>query len=285
MRFFLVYCLFIGLTISCKNNSSKPGSADTAKKVSGNNTITADSVDYGNEPDCYTNFFTTSVPIDTNNIIIINDEGREQKLPDFINEQELVKEYTNITFKDVDKDAVEELWIRNFTMGAHCCDEWYVFLKQPGGKFRQTAKLSGGNVCVKDSLFSFTFDEAFGYFMSCFACGFNDSAKGFVMMRDIALRFNKGRFEVVPYPKNQEAQLIKNMQILKQEGVGEIENNMDNSVRKEFAMNLAVYYYNHGKNINATKKLFDTYYTFSDAKRVWKEFLDHLKDAKEFSGV
>lgn len=259
--------------------------ADTTKKVANSNPGADTTIADEGSADCYSLFFNTS-RIDSNNVIIISNEGKQLTLPEFIEAEEFEKEYTSIAFKDLDKDSTEELWIRNFTMGAHCCDEWYVFLKQADGKFKYATKLKAGNTCVKDSIFTFTFDEPFGYFMSCYACGFDDSARGFVMMREISLRFNKGAFEVIPYSPGDEEQLMKNLEILKQEGVVKIdEDGIDNGVRKEFAMNFAVYYFNHGRDLDATKKLFDQYYVFKDARKVWKEIASYLKDTKKYNGI
>ena len=51
----------------------------------------------------------------------------------------------------------------------------------------------------------------------------------------------------------------------------------DNGLRKEFAMNLAVYHYSFGRNLVVTQKLFNKYYKFPDAKKVWAEFVKHLQ--------
>jgi hypothetical protein len=56
---------------------------------------------------------------------------------------------------------------------------------------------------------------------------------------------------------------------------------MDNGWRKEFAMNLAVWHYNHGKDWDGTKKLFDQYYVFEDADKVWNEFYHTLKESEK----
>jgi hypothetical protein len=42
-------------------------------------------------------------------------------------------------------------------------------------------------------------------------------------------------------------------------------------------MNIAVWHYNHGENWTLTKELFDKYYKFKDAARVWKEFRNTLQ--------
>ena len=51
----------------------------------------------------------------------------------------------------------------------------------------------------------------------------------------------------------------------------------DNGLRKEFAINLAVYYYSFGRNMPATQALFNKYYKFPDAKKVWASFTETIK--------
>ncbi len=51
---------------------------------------------------------------------------------------------------------------------------------------------------------------------------------------------------------------------------------MDEGFRKEVAMNLAVFYYSFGKNMAETQKLFNKYYKYPDAKKVWTAFSKSL---------
>jgi len=51
---------------------------------------------------------------------------------------------------------------------------------------------------------------------------------------------------------------------------------MDDGLRKEVAMNLAVFYYSFGRNLSETQKLFDKYYRYPDAKKVWAAFTKSL---------
>src|SRR5688572_11682747 len=109
----LFYC--IAVLTCCKNNSSTENSKDTARRVASNqppadSTATASEEE---EADCYSRFFEPATAIDSNNIVVTTSEGKTYKLPKFIDEQGLERQYTNISFKDLDKDATQELWIRN----------------------------------------------------------------------------------------------------------------------------------------------------------------------------
>ncbi len=236
------------------------------------------------EADCYTQFFLQTNPFDTAKIAVIDAQGKLFTLKEFIQEQSLDTTFLSIAIKDADNNGVPELWLRNFSGGAHCCDEWYIFPQQANGKFRQTASLIAGDVCVADSIFTFSFGESLGYFKSCFACGYDDTTNGFKMIRHINLRYKQGRFEVIPFLSEAEKQLLKNLQILNEEGKRA---DMDKArdIKKEFAMNLAVYYYNQRRNIRLTKELFDVYYPFNDGRMVWKEFMEYLQNIAEFNGL
>jgi hypothetical protein len=54
---------------------------------------------------------------------------------------------------------------------------------------------------------------------------------------------------------------------------------MDSGWRKELAINLAIWHFNHNRNWKKTKKLFDNYYNFKDAPKVWTEFHRTMKEA------
>ena len=52
---------------------------------------------------------------------------------------------------------------------------------------------------------------------------------------------------------------------------------MDEGLRKEFAMNLVVFYYSFGRNLKTTKDLFIKYYHHPDAAKVWAAFAKNLQ--------
>jgi hypothetical protein len=49
------------------------------------------------------------------------------------------------------------------------------------------------------------------------------------------------------------------------------------------AINLAVFYYTFGKNITGTHKLFNKYYKYPNAKKVWAAFTKSLLNIKKDS--
>jgi hypothetical protein len=137
-------------------------------------------------------------------------------------------------------------------------------------------------VCIdpQTNIFSFSFTESLGYFFSCYSCVYRDSTDQYRLIREIELRFHNGQFVVVPYNADIEKQLQTNLALLKEHGYVELDAGlMDNGWRKEYAMNLAVWHFNHGKNWDATKKLFNQYYTFKDADKIWREFYNVINEA------
>jgi hypothetical protein len=61
-------------------------------------------------------------------ITIVLPHKKEQTLSSFIKADYIAKEEVK-ALVDVDKDSTKELVIHNFTGGAYCCDELYIFLK------------------------------------------------------------------------------------------------------------------------------------------------------------
>ncbi len=90
---------------------------------------------------------------------------------------------------------------------------------------------------------------------------------------------------MIPAPVDRElrSQINDNLGKLGEQPYEKLEDEIaqDNGLRKEFAMNLAVFYYSFGKNIIETQKLFNKYYKFPDAKKVWTAFLKQLQHMKK----
>jgi hypothetical protein len=277
---FFFFLLLSQLISFCNNNQSKQAAqlADTVETPAapGIDTASADD-DY---QDCNYRFFSF-VPksADTTDMRLKLSNGHEVDWQQFQND-ELMSSQVRWGTTNLNNDTVTELLVLNYTGGAHCCDEVYVFEKQPG-YYVQKAKLFGGFICIDpaSNLFTFSFNEALGYFFACYACGFADSTGRFEVIREIELRYDNGRFVVVPYLPDTEKQLFQNLELLAAHKYEHMEEGlMDSGWRKEFAMNIAVWHYNHGKNWTATKALFDKYYEFKDAARVWKELRNTLQE-------
>jgi len=254
----------------------------------------------GNEMDCIDRFFSSCKPIgksDRTKLILKNKKtvSLKQFIKDFNPDAmrgniEMSAIYEHAGFKDLDSSGSPELVIYNFTGGAHCCDEFYFFKNTAPGIFQFTAKMYAGDVCpTQKNEFEYGFSQMFGYFFTCFACSIweDSTVTGLQYSGSIKLRYKMGRLEVVPGRADDLARIKTNLGILKKQPYVKMEDDydQDNGLRKEFAYNLAAYYYSFGKSRAETRKLFDAYYHFPDAAKVWKEFvqtLDAVKEANDF---
>lgn len=185
------------------------------------------------------------------------------------------------TLKDIDGDGKKELILYSFTGGAHCCAEFYFFNNSAPGKYRFSAKLSGGNTCITKDTFDFSFTEYYGYFFTCYACAFpgEEEQNGYTYPGGVSLIYRYGKFQVVPGDDELKKRINHNLSViskLKWDG-GAGGERFDDGRRKEVAMNLATYYFSFGKNLVDTKALFTKYYKFKDATKVWTEFSTTLK--------
>lgn len=274
------FSLLLGQLISfCGNNQTVKSAspADTTKAAGTNAENTDDTSAY---LDCNERFFSIASNLsDTTGLKLKLKNNHEVGWGQFVND-ELMSNQVRWAVKNFDNDVTDELVVSNFTGGAHCCDEIYVFEKE-GNHYLQRAKLFGGFICIDaaSNVVTFSFNEALAYFFACYACGFADSSGQFKTIREIELKYDNGRFVVMPYHPDTEKQLMQNLALLSKHKYEDMEEGlMDSGWRKEFAMNLAVWHYNHNKNWTATKALFDRYYTFKDAGRVWKEFRHTLEE-------
>jgi len=191
---------------------------------------------------------------------------------------------------DLDKDGKKELVVMNNTGGAHCCDEFYFFKNIGPNKYQYAAKTFAGDVCVSDSnVFSYSFYQQLGYFFTCFACEYSDTSDTApIQMSGMLFKYQKGK--LVVFPGDQELRSIINDNLGKfgeqpYKKIESTELGQDDGLRKEVAFNLAVYYYSFGKNIVETQKLFNKYYKFPDAAKVWAEFKKQLQYIQKASDL
>lgn len=232
--------------------------------------------------DCFTNFFkrTTKLP-SVNKTLLITKAGKTVSMNSFIKTEPGAD--TQYGLIDLDKDGKNELVIYDFSGGAHCCDEFYFFKNIAPNKYQYAAKTFGGNVCVTDdNEFIFDFNEHFGYFFTCYACDFKEKDVAANPVHNIFLKYNKGKLSVVPGDNELKSRINDYLAILSEEPYEKLNNefDQDNGLRKEFAFHFAVFYYSFGRNMTETKILFDKYYKFPDAKKVWAEFVRLLSNVK-----
>lgn len=193
--------------------------------------------------------------------------------------------YTDYALADLDNDGKKELIVSNYTGGAHCCDEIYIFKNIAANKYQHAVKLFAGNTVITGKKeFAYNFYEQFGYFFTCYACAYTDTTdEAPIELHNIVLKYNKGKMVVVPGDKELRSTIMDNLGKLSELPYEKLESDIaqDNGLRKEFALNLAVFYYSFGRNMVETQKLFIKYYKFSDAKKVWTAFVKQLQYMKK----
>jgi hypothetical protein len=232
------------------------------------------------ETDPTTSFFQSGekvkLPAKT---ILITKAKKTITLAAFLKNEDMM--YSDNVLADLDNDGKNELLISNFTGGAHCCDEIYIFKNIGLNKYQQAAKLFAGNTAIsKDKLFTYNFYEQFGYFFTCFACGYSDTSDAApVEIESITLKYARGKLNIIPGDKELRSTINDNLAKLGELPYEKLDDDLtqDNGLRKAFAMNLAVFHYSFGKNLVETQKLFNKYYKFPDAKKVWAAFVKELQ--------
>lgn len=195
-----------------------------------------------------------------------------------------LSDYADHVLADLDNDGKKELLLYDFTGGAHCCDEVYIFKNTAPGKYQHVAKLFAGNTIISsEKQFVFNFYEHFGYFFTCFACAYTDTTdEAPLEVRSIQLKYVQGRLSVVKGDQELRSTINDNLGKLGEQPYELLEDEIsfDNGLRKEVALNLAVFYYSFGKSLPATKQLFDKYYKFPDARKVWTSFVKNLQEVR-----
>ena len=193
--------------------------------------------------------------------------------------------YADHVLADLDKDGKKELLISNYTGGAHCCDEIYIFKNIAPNRYQHVVKFNAGNTSVnRNNEFGFNFYQHFGYFFTCYACAYTDTTdEAPIELHNILVKYNKGKVVVVPGGKELRNAIIDNLGKLGEQPYEKLESDIDqdNGLRKEFAINLAVFYYSFGRNLTETQKLFNKYYKYPDAKKIWAAFVKQLQSIRK----
>jgi hypothetical protein len=239
--------------------------------------------------DCFETFFDSANQQHLDQQQIIQSDGKAIALKDFVKlnyDDSVSKTWYNL--KDVDQNGESELWLRGYTGGAHCCDEWKVYEPQANHQYKLAAQLTAGEVCIQKNTFIYSFNQVLGYFRSCFACGYDDSTSGFIPIREMKLKYVNQQFLVMSLSIKEQNQLLQNLAILKRNMPLVKENEEETivgSMQKEFAMNIAVHYYTHKKDWISCEALIKQYYSMPDAKnftKELKELLDEISKENSF---
>lgn len=280
MRCFLAALLL--LFVACKDKHSKTVTTDKPVVTDTVPKVPIDSVDMY-ETDCYDSFFASGEKLKDTAAITVSPAGYPtMKLKKYITDV-LMEGYVNICFKDMDNDGKKEMVIFNYTGGMHCCDEFYVYEETAPGKYVQKVKLFAGTTCVNtNNEFTFSVYELLGYFYTCYACLYVDSAKGLIDPLPVVYKYQKGKLVLAGDTAAINQSALKNLELLKQVKMNPLKEDWDDSgVRKMYALNFATWHLTHGNNYTITKALFDQYYTAKDKNKVWKELKESLEVMEE----
>ncbi|MCX6319361.1 MAG: hypothetical protein NTW29_18940 [Bacteroidetes bacterium] len=190
---------------------------------------------------------------------------------------------------DLDNDGKKELVVNNFTGGAHCCDELLIYKNAGANKYQEAVRLYAGNVIITpDYEFSYSLHEHFGYFFTCYACSYSDTSDEAPLdVSRLSLLYKNGKMSVVQTDTEFKSIINDNLGKLSEQPYQKPGDDpiVDDGLRKEFALNLAAYYFTYGKNLAATQQLFNKYYKYPDAKKVWTAFsriLTAIRSANTF---
>jgi hypothetical protein len=86
--------------------------------------------------ECTVGFFSRAKKITAlNNNFVVNKAGKTMSLANFF-KQDQMDPFAENGLYDLDNDGKEELVISNFTGGAHCCDQLYIFKNIGPGKYQ-----------------------------------------------------------------------------------------------------------------------------------------------------
>lgn len=255
-----------------------------------NDTISDTSIDE-DQTDCYDKFFENSAKVkNPAHTLLVLKNKKTISLKSFFkydNADTMMGAPPQDGLADLDNDGKNELVLYDYTGGAHCCDEFYIFKNIAPNKYQYVAKTFAGDVCITDKKeFLYSFYQQYGYFFTCFACEYTDSSDTAPKpVNSITLKYSKGKLVVEPGDQELKNTINDNLGKLQKQPYQQLgdESDQDDGLRKEFALNLIVYYYSFGRNIVQTKALFDKYYKFPDAKTVWTEFVAILNGIKKDS--
>ncbi len=271
----LYFLAWVFMNAGCNNNPDRQGMV-----INDSLQLKKDAEDFAYRQ-CYENFFSGLPGFkDSTSVNLEMKDGRKLLITEFFRE-EFLEPISQYGKKDLDDDGIMELVIYNYTGGAHCCDEFFIFRQKNPADFAFQAHIIG-RACIDadNNTFTFSFRETLGYFFSCYACAFADSTQEITPMHEIRLKYVNGNLVVVKYTPAIEQQNLVNLAILQKHGYEAVEGIMDSGWRKEFAINFAVWHYNHGKDWPSTRELFRKYYTYKDSVVVWNEFHITLKEAE-----
>jgi hypothetical protein len=241
------------------------------------------------ETEATVNFFQNSEKIPGNlwgKTMLVSKAKKTTRLSAVLSNKDML--YSEHGLADLDNDGKKELLINRFTGGAHCCDEILIYKNTAANKYQEVSRLYAGHTIITpQNEFLYGLHENFGYFFTCYACSYADTSdEAPIDVSRLTLRYQNGRMMVVQTDNELKSIINDNLGKLGEQPYKKPEDVviMDDGIRKEFALNLAAYYFNFGKNLVVTQQLFKKYYKYPDATKVWAAFSRQLADIRAKNG-
>lgn len=210
--------------------------------------------------------------------LITGRDKKVRKLSAMVTDQQVM--YTDHALADLDDDGKKELLISNFTGGAHCCDQIFIYRQLGPNRYVEAARLVAGHTIITEQKeFLYSLHEQFGYFFTCYACTYSDTTdEAPIDVSRLTLRYKSGKLQVVVTDKELKSIINDNLGKLGEQPYVKPEDEVmvDDGLRKEFAINLAAWYFSYGKNLADVQRLFNKNFKFPDAKKVWPAFTRQL---------
>lgn len=210
--------------------------------------------------------------------LLISKTKKVTKLSAVLNNKNV--QYTEHALADLDNDGKKELVINDNTGGAHCCDEIFIYKNIGPNKYQLVVRLFAGQTVITPSnQFLYELHENFGYFFTCYACAYSDTSdEAPIDVSRLTLNYKNGKMTVVQTESELKSIINDNLAKLGEQPYTKPEDNIlvDDGLRKEFALNLATWYFTFGKNMATTQQLFNKYFKYPDAKKVWSAFSKQL---------
>ena len=215
---------------------------------------------------------------DSSKLMVVKRNTERILYPAYKNSFEVEREYMQPAFtpKDIDGDGNKEIVTTYYTGGAHCCDVTTILSRTGENEMTEVLDFTGGTYISKDTV-TLSFFEALGYFHTCYACGVDYPGNIDPYAR---FSFSKGKLTFMATSSAGNEAIEKNLQFLQAKGVPDKDSDgadgFDDGTRKAFAFNLVAYYYNNGRNMSLTKKMFDQYYLHKDKETIWRDISKYI---------
>lgn len=202
-----------------------------------------------------------------------------QQFPDANDTSGYLRQWKEIQYANLDADTIPELMVKYYTGGAHCCDMYTIFKKSGINEYKEIFEIEGGvgSLQVSKGDLNFNFAENTGYFFTCYAC-FLENLPDSTFVPYIWLHYDGKNFIVKGGNESLNQSILRNLEFLSKREIPPLDVfEMDDGTRKAYAEHVIAWYFNNGENMDATAKLFKTFYHGADSQKVFDEIVQYIQ--------